>query len=484
MISTHSSHTIRRILLCVGFVVGLSFVALFCFYHLGYDELNSYDEARHGVSAYEMLQTGDPILTTWQYEPDYWNLKPPLSEWLIILGYKLFGCNAVGLRFYSAFAMFLTALFSALYLWQNYSALASVFALFLFPTFGKLFSYHCARTADADALFIFFYVVSILCICKSRQNFRWVYLSCLCFSFAFLTKSFHAGLIAFFVLCALFLLGHFKTMQLKQYLLCALCSVGPVGGWAAARYTKDGMAFLAPMFLQDVVNRSANAIEGHSEPWYFYPGVLFKSNPILLPILLFLVLIGFFLYIRKAKASFFSSDFFLFALGILIPLVVFTLAKTKLVNYIYCIYPLICLLAGVSLTLVTENCTRTVRIVTLVLCFVLSFFSIQKNFRSIIPATDQHDSSLQNVLTLSPLQSKDRVYIVHDVLSYGVGDDWTQAQIMEAEWLTDCIPQSGGIAAFESDHDSYLIAANSLVGDLSSYKVVCQTNAYSILYNP
>ena len=95
MTFTHPSCNIRKLLLYFGFLLGLVCVFLFCFYHLSYDELKSFDEARHGVSAYEMLQTGEPIVTTYAYSPDYWNLKPPLSEWLIALGYKLFGYNAL-----------------------------------------------------------------------------------------------------------------------------------------------------------------------------------------------------------------------------------------------------------------------------------------------------------------------------------------------------------------------------------------------------
>ncbi len=106
MTFTHPSCNIRKLLLYFGFFLGLVCVFLFCFYHLSYDELKSFDEARHGVSAYEMLQTGEPIVTTYAYSPDYWNLKPPLSEWLIALGYKLFGYNALGIRFYSAFSIF------------------------------------------------------------------------------------------------------------------------------------------------------------------------------------------------------------------------------------------------------------------------------------------------------------------------------------------------------------------------------------------
>ena len=106
----------KRILLACGLAAGILFLALLCFYHLDYGELMDWDEARHGVSAYEMLQTGEPIVTTYAYSPDYWNLKPPLSEWLIALGYKLFGYNAYGLRFFSGVSMFLSALLCAAFL--------------------------------------------------------------------------------------------------------------------------------------------------------------------------------------------------------------------------------------------------------------------------------------------------------------------------------------------------------------------------------
>lgn len=88
-------------------------LGLLCFYHLNYGVLSDWDEARHGVSAYEMLRNGEPVVSTWQYEPDYWNLKPPLSEWFIMLGYRIFAFNAWGLRFYSALSIFLTGLLCA-----------------------------------------------------------------------------------------------------------------------------------------------------------------------------------------------------------------------------------------------------------------------------------------------------------------------------------------------------------------------------------
>ena len=55
-------------------------LAMFCFYRLGDKPIYDYDEARHGASAYEMMQSGEWIVTTYQGTPDYWNLKPPLRN--------------------------------------------------------------------------------------------------------------------------------------------------------------------------------------------------------------------------------------------------------------------------------------------------------------------------------------------------------------------------------------------------------------------
>jgi len=220
-----------------------------------------------------MLQTGEPIVTTYAYSPDYWNLKPPLSEWLIALGYKLFGYNAYGLRFFSGVSMFLSALLCAAFLWKRYGKTEAVFSLFAFASCGKLFYYHAARNGDADALFIFCYTIAVLCLCESHRKFSWTYGACLAFSFAFLAKGWHAGTIALLVLLTLLFTGRFSQMRLKHYALCVLSSLGPAGLWALARWRKDGLSFLISMFTYDVVNRATGSLEEHAAPVYFYLGV-------------------------------------------------------------------------------------------------------------------------------------------------------------------------------------------------------------------
>ena len=116
-----------------------------------------------------MLWNEEPVVSTWQYEPDYWNLKPPLSEWFIMLGCRIFGFNAWGLRFYSALSIFLTGL------------------------------------------------------------------------------------------------------------LCTVSALFPAGGWAAARFAKDGTRFFTTMVSYDLVDRTSQTLEGHSGGVVYYFRVLYQD---------------------------------------------------------------------------------------------------------------------------------------------------------------------------------------------------------------
>lgn len=96
------------------FSVGIIIFALLCFVNLGKMPLQNWDEARHGINAYEMIRHNNFIANYFQDEFDYWNLKPPISYWSIILGFKIFGYNTFGMRFFSAFSMLLVCVIVAL----------------------------------------------------------------------------------------------------------------------------------------------------------------------------------------------------------------------------------------------------------------------------------------------------------------------------------------------------------------------------------
>lgn len=482
----------KKALLAAGFVLGILLLGLLCFYKLGVGELCDWDEARHAVSAYEMIQTGEPIVTTYEYSNDYWNLKPPLSEWLIALGYKVFGCNTVGLRFYSAVSMFLAALAVAAFLRRRYGRVEAVFSLYAFMAVSTLFSYHAARHGDADALFILCYTLSLVCLCEGRRDFRWVYGACLAFSFAFLAKGFHAGTIAVTVLLMLLLLGYFPRMKFRRYALCALCSLGPAGCWALARLWKDGPKFLISMFTYDVVARATGNPEGHAAlPIHFF-GVILHTNSLLYLLAIgLLILFGGWYWLRHegtSRPAFLDSDLFLSVLAVAVPFLIFSAAKTKIDWYILPLYPALVLWASISLHYVLQNKSLRFGTALAALAFVVCIGVSVKNVKEIAFDVTSSPSAVSQLLTPVGSLDKAHTYITNDVGSSWDGSgwngtEWRQVQLTEAEWLTDCTPRQGGIAAFEKDPGSYLIVVNSRLKELAQYPVVAQTEHYSLLSN-
>ena len=447
----------KRILLACVLAAGILFLALLCFYHLDYGELMDWDEARHGVSAYEMLQTGEPIVTTYAYSPDYWNLKPPLSEWLIALGYKLFGYNAYGLRFFSGVSMFLSTLLCAAFLWKRYGKTEAVFSLFAFASCGKLFYYHAARNGDADALFIFCYTIAVLCLCESHRKFSWTYGACLAFSFAFLAKGWHAGTIALLVLLTLLFTGRFSQMRLKHYALCALSSLGPAGLWALTRWRKDGLSFLISMFTYDVVNRATGSLENHAAPVYFYLGVLGRSVSSIFLILL--SLFGLVLLLRSNAFRQRSAPFYdalVCVLAVLVPFVLFSAASSKLFWYILCVYPAIVLLSALAVHQAKHRFPSAAwpkLLLTLSLGLVVCFSAHNVWRYALEPSRSVTGLSLLLADCSTPAKA-------HYYIDAG---KWQQIKLMETEWLTDAIPCDGGAEVFAADisDDALTVAAEN-----------------------
>ena len=144
------------------FTLLLAALVYLFFGHLGDRAIESYDEARHGVNAYEMIRNNDYLVQTYQGQTDDWNLKPPLSFWLIALAYRLFGYNAFALRFFSALSGLLTALAVALWSWKRCGRWSTVLTLCVFAANQVLFGLHFARYGDADAEYQLFFTLAVL----------------------------------------------------------------------------------------------------------------------------------------------------------------------------------------------------------------------------------------------------------------------------------------------------------------------------------
>lgn len=334
----------------VFFAAACLTLAFYCFRCLDVQYVDSWDEARHGVNAYEMIQNGDYIRHTYNYETDDWNLKPSVSYWGIVLGFRLFGYSVMGLRFTSALAYLLTGIACALFA-KRYSREASILVLGFFCANERPLSAHLARAGDADALYMLFFTLAMLAMLRIRENHKRLYVCGLMFSLAFLTKSWHAGMIA--AIGGLYLLGTGELFRLKAkewggFLLSVLA---PLLLWFGWRYTKDGFSFLTQMIEVDLLARTGSSnFEGHEFPFSFYYDMVFGAEGFIYRWLLLICLAGLaagavWMWKKHAWKSSWQSgalqDVSGYLLWFLIPFLGFSMIRTKLIWYCYpCTVPL------------------------------------------------------------------------------------------------------------------------------------------------
>lgn len=356
-------------LLCVCLFAWLAFL---CFYKLDVKYVDPWDEARHGVNAYEMLKQGSLVKSTYLYQTDYYNLKPPLSMWSIMLSMVLFGKSVWTLRLASVICYLCLALCVVCFARKRYGRLPALFSLALLCTNTTPFIAHMVRAGDADSLYVLLFSLAMICMLQIRDDHRKLYLCGFLFALAFLTKSFHAGLIAVIGGLYLLLTGLFKKIRLKEYVLFILSFGAPIGLWVIARLCTDGTAFLKEMWLTDVLGRSQSGFgsneAGFSYYFSYYLGNMSGKVPVYRVVLGLLLVSSLILavmsFVQKQRTKHgadgngtksVKDDMIGFSLWILIPALAFSVVRTKLLWYEYPAITALLIAAGIAAGLVCEK---------------------------------------------------------------------------------------------------------------------------------
>lgn len=340
----------------VGFVLLIGLICFLSFYRLDAKYVDPWDEARHGVNAYEMLKEGKLIESTYLYETDYYNLKPPLSMWCIMLSFAIFGTNVFALRAYSAFCYVLLAVLVGCYVRKHYGRLESLLTLGFLAANTTPFIAHMVRAGDADSLYVLLFTLAMLFMLQIEKNQTYLYACGLFFALAFLTKSFHAGVIA--VIGGLFLLitGELKKMSLKTWGLFICSFAVPLGIWAVPRLFTDDFAFFKQMFYTDVLGRSGEgfgSVEG-SFTYYveYYLGLAGNNFPnmpskgTVYGLALLICIIGAVYYNRLFTKEHYKKIIG-YVLWFFIPFLAFSAVRTKLLWYMYPVFIPLFMAAGI-----------------------------------------------------------------------------------------------------------------------------------------
>lgn len=326
----------------VAFILLFAWLTILCLYKLDVKYVDPWDEARHGVNAYEMQKQNLLFRNTYLYETDYYNLKPPLSMWTIMLSMALFGKNVFAMRFPSVVFYLILAFVVACFVRKRYGRVPALLTLALLAANTTPFIAHMVRSGDADSLYVLLFSLAMICMLQIRNNHRNLYWCGIFFALAFLTKSFHAGVIA--VIGGLYLLctGELKRIKWKEYLKFTASVLIPLGIWGVARLLADGLTFFKEMWATDVAKRSGSGF-GSNEAGFFYYFSYYlgkmsgKTQIYLLALIGILIGAAILLYFnrKRMKMLLLSDDVIGFLLWICVPTLAFSAVHTKLLWYLY-----------------------------------------------------------------------------------------------------------------------------------------------------
>lgn len=438
------------------------FLGFACFFKLGYADIENWDEARHGINAYEMIKNKNYIANYYNGEVDYWNLKPPISYWFIILGYKIFGYNTIGLRFFSALGYFLMVVIIAIFLKKKCGKLESLISILISMSGYVFFMKHFIRSGDADSIFILFYAIAIISLLKSDDNHIWLYMCGLMFGLCFLTKSWHSFIIAPVVFFYLIFTKGFKRFKWWEIVLFFVSCIIPISIWAIFRYKFDGVKFFELMVEYDLLSRASNGIEGNGRPIYYYFGCLVSNVGMLICVLISII----YLVLKRKNKERISNLSLLSVIAFLSTFVIFSISKTKLSWYIYpCVVP--CLLIGAESLSYFFNEIKFNLIKTLSL-FLIVCSSLVTVF---YPFTIKKEDDLQQFISEVELNENSSIY-----LETKGNSSWQQSLVLKVELELDGICKDGGWNSFVNEDLSYIIM------DLSTFKEYENNDNMKIIY--
>ena len=241
--------------------------------------VNSTDEACYGINAYEMLKNGNIWVNTLKYKTDYYNSKPPLMLWLILIGYKIYGCNAMGLRIASAVCGLFLFFIGSYFVYRKKDGVSALlFAAFL-PACTLLFNYHMMRSGDTDSLYGLCFILAMIGLINASQNPMWLVLYGLSFGLGFMAKSTHAALIIIIgILCIPFLVRY--GTKIRHIVFSALAAVLVILPWFIARVGYDGLDFIKVMVFGETIANATTSSQNAAFTEYFSYIVQFAREPI------------------------------------------------------------------------------------------------------------------------------------------------------------------------------------------------------------
>ncbi len=315
--------------------IGASLALLF--WNLGSSPFWDQDESKYAGVAMEILRTGDWITLRWNGEP--WFVHPPLYFWLVAATGRLVGVTEFVARLWSAIPGILGVGVTAALARELWGPRCGLLSAFVLATTLQWWAQ--ARLAVFDPLLVLWMVLTLLGFWRGyAHKDRWAYLlAVLAAALGTLTKGFVAAVVPGGV-GLVFLLLRRELSRLRTFPWGpGLLLYGVVGcGWYGVQAVLHGETFVRTALGYYTLNRYVGVVEGQSGPiWYYLP-------------VLAVGLVPWTAFLPKALKEAVRARQDPRALFLLVWMgfgfLFFSLAGTKLPNYILILYPAAAVLIG------------------------------------------------------------------------------------------------------------------------------------------
>lgn len=276
------------------------FLVFGCLYfgYLGQTVVIDYDEGIYAEVSHQMFKHNQLLIPTYNGEGFF--EKPPMLYWGQILGYKLFGLNSLGARFFNSVAALAAVIVFYLGAIKPLGSRQAATATLIFGS--SILTLYLGRIAMTDMILTFFLLCSMIIAWygvereleeKSGGNYLF-WTGCLFAALAMLTKGVIGAL--FPLLAALLYLlsiGRITLLFRLNWLIPGAALIVVIGfSWylLLGIFHPEGFSFMKELFVKHHLGRFSSTMEGHSGPfstmplsclWGCSPGsvILFLQQP-------------------------------------------------------------------------------------------------------------------------------------------------------------------------------------------------------------
>lgn len=245
---------------------------------IGQQPVEQWDEARRGINAVSMMKSGDYFNYHFLDKPDTFNTKPPLTVWLIILNFELFGVSDFALRFHSMLATVFFFFFISRLILLYKDRMFLILFLCIIITVNGIIGFHVGRTGDTDSLLVLFLTGFLYYFLRywdfGRSN-------AIIWAAIFLGLAFYAKSVAIFLMLPavfgymLMYPDKHKILNKKFFLAAGifLIMIGGLGFLPAILNSSvnDSSSLFRNIFSVDLFRRFAdNSFEAGYDPFYIF----------------------------------------------------------------------------------------------------------------------------------------------------------------------------------------------------------------------